>query len=221
MNEPIQEPPAEPDAASFRRVFLWTTWMLYGGGFAACLLFAWLVRGRSLSYLAGTVQSPETWRVGAIQTALGLAAGLAVVAAGWLSSRLLPWMRTLEREFETYLFWVRGWTDILTVAVLSALAEEAFFRGLLQPWLGLGWASFLFAACHPPLNSRLALWPVFAMAMGLLMGWLFEITGENLLAPTATHFLVNLLNLRLITARKPSGADTGTEFAKTSPPRSG
>lgn len=197
------------DPAAVRRAFLLSTATFYGGGFLATWLTAWLIGRAPLEYLPGPADSADTWMEAGVWAGIGLVLGLVIVAAGHVASRVFSSLADLEREFATYLFWMKPWRDAFVLATASALAEEAFFRGLVQPLLGLvasPWvallgSSLVFAICHPPLNRRLRLWPLFAFAMGLLMGWLFDRSGGNLLAPTVVHFVVNFLNLRMISRR--------------------
>lgn len=197
--------PEGVDPERIRQAFLWVTLAFYGVGFAISLVAAWLA-GHPLRYLPGTPAERATWIAAGTWLSIGLGVGLVVVLAGMLASRIFPALSELEREFATHLFWMRGLRDPFILAALSSIGEEAFFRGLLQPWLGLFWTSVLFGACHPPLNARLTFWPLFALGMSLLMGWLFDRTGGNLLAPTMVHFTVNFLNLRLIARSSPDAA---------------
>jgi hypothetical protein len=77
----------------------------------------------------------------------------------------------------------------------SGLAEEAFFRGALQPRVGWLAATLIFAATHFVPAPKLRVWALFALAAGALFGGLFAWTGD-LLAPVLAHVLVNALNLR-------------------------
>jgi hypothetical protein len=98
--------------------------------------------------------------------------------------------------------------QVLVLAAASGIGEELFFRGALQPRVGLVAASLLFGAAHFVPARPLALWSVFAAAAGLLFGLLFATTG-NLVAPVVAHATVNGLNLRWLvrrTARGPGGA---------------
>jgi membrane protease YdiL (CAAX protease family) len=83
---------------------------------------------------------------------------------------------------------------IAVLALTSGVAEELFFRGALQPSVGLITASVLFGLAHLVPTGPLALWSVFALAAGLLFGVLFEATG-NLVAPVVAHVTVNAVNL--------------------------
>jgi len=84
------------------------------------------------------------------------------------------------------------------LAVVSGIAEEAFFRGALQPQVGLVAASLLFGAAHFVPRRELLPWAVFAVAAGFLLGWLFDATG-SLVAPIVAHAGINGVNLRQLT----------------------
>ena len=216
MSPPPPDRPEEAlDPASLRRLFLLSSIVFYGGGF----LVTWLVTTWSsrpdLRLATGPWGELSTWTGVGQQAAIGTAAGLAVVLVGLLGRQVLPALREMEREFAGFFSWKPGWGDLLLLAVTSSVAEEAFFRGLLQPWLGLHITSLVFAICHPPLSRRLVLWTPFALAMGYLLGWLFESSGGSLVAPILAHFAVNLLNLRLIT--RTTGGEDGMPFAEPTP----
>jgi membrane protease YdiL (CAAX protease family) len=86
---------------------------------------------------------------------------------------------------------------VLVLALLSGVAEEAFFRGALQPRVGLVLASLIFGAVHFIPRREFRLWTLFSLAAGFLLGFLFEATG-NLVAPVVTHMAVNAVNLTLL-----------------------
>lgn len=85
----------------------------------------------------------------------------------------------------------------LLLALASGVAEEAFFRGALQPRVGLLAASLLFGLAHFVPRRQFLPWTAFSVAAGLLLGGLFEQTG-NLLAPVAAHVGINAVNLPLL-----------------------
>lgn len=98
-------------------------------------------------------------------------------------------------------------TNAVQLAALSAAAEEALFRGALQPEIGLVPASLLFGIVHFPAEPRLRTWTAFAMAMGFALGGLYAATG-GLAAPVLAHFLINAVNLAwLAPADRQSGGN--------------
>jgi membrane protease YdiL (CAAX protease family) len=86
---------------------------------------------------------------------------------------------------------------VLIIALASALAEEALFRGLLQPSLGLWLTAAIFGILHIGPTPRFLPWTVMAFGAGLLFGGLFDWSG-NIVAPFLAHFTVNYLNLRYL-----------------------
>lgn len=88
--------------------------------------------------------------------------------------------------------------NILMIAILPALAEEAVFRGALQPVLsklfrnqhfGIFAAAILFSAIHLQFYGFLP-----RLALGVAFGYLYLWTG-NLWAPVTAHFVNNLLSV--------------------------
>jgi len=122
---------------------------------------------------------------------VGLVVGVGSSGALWLLRRLPP-LAELQR-FQSRL--VRGWTaaDAAGVAVLSGLAEEALLRALLQPLIGLVPAAVLFAVLHLVPDRRLWMWPAIALALGLVLGVVFDHYGYP--AAAAGHIAINLLAL--------------------------
>lgn len=131
--------------------------------------------------------------------AFGLGAGLALVAASRVFSERSAAGRALTDALAG-LIGRPGPGACLLLAVASGVAEELFFRGTLQPRVGLAAASLLFGLAHFVPRRAFLPWSVFAAAAGLCFGLLFERTG-NLLAPALAHVLVNALNLRWLARR--------------------
>jgi CAAX protease family protein len=94
--------------------------------------------------------------------------------------------------------------DIPPLALISACVEEFFFRGVLQPLLGLGPASLLFGAAHV-WSRHLLIHGLWAAAAGLYLGFIYQATG-NLCVPIITHALNNLVGLALLKRGSPRDA---------------
>jgi len=125
---------------------------------------------------------------------LGLLAGGGMLALSRLWARRTRAGRALAQRLAEILGPLSGKSALL-LALASGVAEEAFFRGALQPRVGLGIASLLFGLVHLVPRRELAPWAAGAALAGLLLGALFDHTG-NLLAPALAHVLVNAVNLR-------------------------
>jgi hypothetical protein len=136
---------------------------------------------------------PSTARLAA-HVAVGAAVGLGLVAASRAWTRRSRAGRALARALADALGPLPT-RSVWALALASGAAEEAFFRGALQPRTGWLAASLLFGLAHLAPRRDLAPWAVFAALAGCVFGALFEWTGD-LAAPVVAHVLVNGLNLR-------------------------
>ncbi len=164
--------------------------IFYGGLLAVA--FAWgALRGNANVF----VSSPTGARplVGA---ALGLALGLGAAFVTRLLTYSSERVRRLHTEFHALVQGITG-GEVFLLALLSSVAEEAFFRGALQPTVGLCLQSLLFAALHFRPNPRFYAWTVMSFIVGLALGSLARYMGD-LSAPIVAHFTINFVNLRYI-----------------------
>lgn len=166
----------------------------YGGMMAAALVWRMGFYGESVLYAPGAEPPGEIrWARDAL---IGAVAGLAVIAISAVMTRSTKWGEALARALGSSLrdLSVR---DALLLACASGLGEELFFRGALQPRVGLVWASLIFGAVHFVPRRDMLPWSAFAVGAGLLFGALFDWTG-NVVAPVVAHTLVNGVNLPLL-----------------------
>lgn len=84
---------------------------------------------------------------------------------------------------------------IFIIPLIAAVTEEVFFRGILQPRVGLITSSLLFGVVHSGYGTVLQL--VAPFVLGLLFGLLFERT-RSLWAPIAGHFTFDLIQLSIL-----------------------
>lgn len=80
----------------------------------------------------------------------------------------------------------------LGIAVVSSVGEEIFFRGFLQPRIGLVAQAVVFAIAHLSYVHVLEIVVTFSLA--LAFGLMYRRTG-SLWGPIGAHFLFNLLML--------------------------
>jgi len=154
------------------------------------LAFAWRRLGQGESLWLATPDAELRWLRDA---GLGLAGAAALIAgSAWLTRAVAAGER-LARALAEALGPLRPGQAWL-LALASGIGEEAFFRGALQPVAGLALTSLLFALAHFVPRRELVLWSVFSLVAGLLLGGLYQATG-NLLAPTVAHVVVNGVNL--------------------------
>lgn len=129
--------------------------------------------------------------------ALALGAGLALgflVAFALLVAAVSPWLPQEALQNEQALAIARAVTPpvALLLAVSSGLGEELFFRGFLQPRLGILLTSVIFALAHLNYGSVSEVVVVFALSLAL--GYAYRATG-NLWTPVAAHFTFNFVQL--------------------------
>lgn len=151
---------------------------------------------RGLDVAALVVPSLATVALGA-GCGVGLAVTLPLVTTRWARRALL--LRGLRRAWdslESGLGPALGMRDVVVLAICSAVSEEIFFRGVLQPEIGLVASSTLFGLLHP-LGAAYMVW---AGTIGAGLGLLGTASG-GLAAPIAAHGTYNLIALAYLRRR--------------------
>jgi hypothetical protein len=76
------------------------------------------------------------------------------------------------------------WFDLVFLALLTGVAEELFFRGTLESWMGRFWSNLLFGMAHLVTPT----YGVLAFLVGFYLSWLMSLASPaNLLIPIVTH----------------------------------
>jgi hypothetical protein len=130
---------------------------------------------------------------------IGLGVGAAIVVLSNLVTRFTQWGENLARAMAEALGPLST-PDAILLACASGLAEEMFFRGALQPRVGLVLASLLFGIVHFVPRRDFLPWTGFALCAGFVFGALYDATG-NLLAPVVAHAVVNGINLPMLVSQ--------------------
>ncbi len=121
---------------------------------------------------------------------VGVAVACGTVISGLVLYRLSPVLRKISGELAPHLVDGARKRDLVLVSVFSGIGEEVFFRGALQPAIGLVAASLLFGAVHVGPDRRYLVWMLWAAGAGFLFGVLYLWTG-GILAPATAHVLHN------------------------------
>ena len=140
---------------------------------------------------------------------VGVGVGVSMVCGSHLTSLASQRFRDLE-ELIASLIGSQSFGSIFILALVSSVGEEAFFRGAMQPHVGLWGTSLIFGALHGLPGTKLWVWGVFAFFAGLCFGALAD-TFESLWAPTLAHFTVNFVNLHLLIRKRARGFGSKTE----------
>jgi len=153
-----------------------------------CVVWAYFSGIDMAEWIAPSPQMP--WYV---DLAIGLAVGLVIVGLGHLAHATFAPVRRLSDEIRRLLPPLTG-SAIVVLALTSGVAEELFFRGMLQPTVGFWATVVLFSVVHGFFIRRFWAWMIFAAIAGIVFGGLVLMLG-TLLAPTVAHCTINGLNL--------------------------
>jgi len=171
--------------------------LFYGGMAALAWLLAYLFGVPSLWHRppSGPLHLP-VWAALAGGIGLGLLAHL----GGVLAEKRFPWARNFyERLAE--LIGSATTVEVVVAAAASGIAEELLFRGALLPIIGLVPQAIVFGLMHIGPGKAFRFWPLYAAAMGILFGLLYQSSGL-LLATVLAHFTVNYFGLSAISRRR-------------------
>ena len=160
--------------------------------FTIAIRWAWLRGDRPL------FESPDPIQPG-WSALIGTTAGLLTTLISHLTVSRFTWARRLEDEFARILGPLTMF-EVVLLALMSSVAEEAFFRGAMQPALGFVLTSLIFGLLHIGPSKTYLPWTAMALTMGFALGALYLWTG-TLIAPILCHFLINTINLRRISLR--------------------
>lgn len=93
--------------------------------------------------------------------------------------------------------WIAGRPFLLRLAIAATagLVEETFFRGFLQPRIGIGLSTALFAMAHLSYDQPLMLVGITLLSLfyGALVKW-----RQNLWAAIVAHFLFDAIQLLIV-----------------------
>ncbi|UOQ73468.1 CPBP family intramembrane glutamic endopeptidase [Hymenobacter cellulosilyticus] len=137
----------------------------------------------------------------------------------WLTD-FETWARAKEEELKVLTAYLTRFNSpqrllvgLIVIAVVPAVSEELFFRGVLQrnlvEWFkSRHWGVFIAAAIFSAIHMQfLGFVPRFVL--GLILGYLYEWSG-NILVPMAAHFTQNAFQLVLLYLQQREW--TGPEF---------
>jgi membrane protease YdiL (CAAX protease family) len=142
------------------------------------------------------------WGVPLRDAGIGIiaAVGLALTNHYLLTRAPANWIvngiRVVYRETIMPLFARIGPFSAIVIGAAAGVGEEWFFRGILQPLVGIVIASVLFGLAHIG-SARMLPFGVWATGMGVIMGSLAIATG-GLTAPIVAHGVYDMLALEYI-----------------------
>ena len=166
---------------------------LYGGMTAVSVAWAWW---RELLPAWWHYDGPVDVAIAAVG---GTVAGGLGVLYTWRLERRIPDVQLLAERFGTIMAGLPRPTT-WALAAMSAIGEEALFRGCLQEELGPLIATFLFAIVHTGRDRVFRWWTIAAAIFGIFLAALYR-WGGGLLPAILMHFVINGVNLRVLSHR--------------------
>ena len=151
---------------------------------------------------ADALDLPPRWGAPFRDTIIGLAVAVALGVTNHLLLAHAPpnWivngLRAVYHETLVPLFAGMRPPAIIALGAAAGIGEEWLFRGIVQPVVGIVWASLAFGAAHIG-GARMLPFGVWATIMGLVMGGLAMATG-GLVAPMVAHGVYDMLALEYI-----------------------
>jgi membrane protease YdiL (CAAX protease family) len=128
----------------------------------------------------------------------GVSAGLLILSINYAAieygSRYSLFFRTIKHLIEedvSPLFQHVNLVVVILIAIVSGVAEEIFFRGVLQANIGIWLASVVFGLAHIWKKSAI-FYGIYATMLGLLFGGLYVWSG-SLWVPILAHVVNNFV----------------------------
>ena len=159
------------------------------------LLITPYVRGIGIvEFLAG----PERiW----LQVLSGIVIGFITAKAGWQIVEL-PMLRNTKQFFSGLIGPLKLDTaQIIFISICAGVGEELFFRGAIQPVLGVWFTSILFVLLHGylnPFNFPLTIYGIYMVLVVGVLGLLTEHFG--ILTAMIAHTLIDIVLLKELSA---------------------
>jgi hypothetical protein len=117
------------------------------------------------------------------EIALGLGLGIGAAGLVWGLTERIKWLADLRERLALFLPLDQiGWGYALLFGLLAGIPEEIFFRGALQPTLGLLLTALFFGLLH----AISPIYILFTILAGVLLGGLAQSRGD-LWAATCAH----------------------------------
>jgi membrane protease YdiL (CAAX protease family) len=126
-------------------------------------------------------------------TIVGLGGGTAfgIMFIDYVAMKLLPEHWFDDGGVNNRVFRGISIFHLVVLTLLIGFAEELLFRGIIQTYFGLGFASGIFAILHIRYIKKPFMF-TFVLLISIAFGYLFDYTG-NLLVTIFAHFLVDFI----------------------------
>jgi membrane protease YdiL (CAAX protease family) len=129
-----------------------------------------------------------------VQLIQGSAAGLVMALVAWLYIRT-EYMKEVRKRYATLVMSMNpGIVGVLFLSFCAGVGEELFFRGFMQPMIGIWPTSFLFVLIHgylSPSNVRLTVYGIYMVIVFAFIGYGCREWG--IFFAMAAHFMIDVV----------------------------
>ena len=132
-----------------------------------------------------------------LQVTIGIIFGVITAKAGWQIVEL-PMLQKTKTFFSGLIRPLNlDTTQIIFISVCAGVGEELFFRGAIQPMLGVWMTAILFVLLHGylnPFNMSLTMYGIYMVLVIGVLGLMTEHFG--ILTAIVAHTLIDIILLR-------------------------
>src|SRR6056297_204701 len=131
-----------------------------------------------------------------IQLSVGTAVGFFAALAAWWWIRQSFMTQVHNKYVQLFQSFRLSITDIVIISLSAGIGEELFFRGAIQPYLGVIWTAILFVALHGYLNPkdwRMASYGILMTLIIVALGYMTEMIG--IVSAMTAHVMIDLFLL--------------------------
>lgn len=128
-----------------------------------------------------------------IELLIGITTGWGIATIGWRIMCLNFMEKDLNKYLNLFSFKDLSFPVILFVSISAGIGEEIFFRGVLQPFLGVVITGVLFVAIHGyinPKNWRISIYGLYMTIGIIVIGVLTEKVG--LITAIISHTVIDI-----------------------------
>lgn len=127
---------------------------------------------------------------------LGSALGSLIAVLGWELLKTNYLKQELNKYSSLFSPESLSYPLIIFVSLSAGIGEEIFFRGVIQPFLGVVLTAVIFVAIHGylnPKNIRISIYGVYMTVAIILIGYLTQLFG--LISAISAHTFIDIILL--------------------------
>ena len=173
---------------SYSRRLLVRALLLEGALIGIAVIWAFL---KSISWRSALTPTIMDCVAGIVAGFLLLVINYVTIEYGSRYSSILRTIKQLIEEDVSPLFKHLDLVAVVVIAMISGVAEEIFFRGVLQPQIGIWVSNLVFGLAHIWKKTAI-LYGVYAAVIGLLFGSMYAMSG-SLWVPMLAHIVNNFV----------------------------